>query len=58
MSEIIYHIIENGVVIGESSSRNEAVRWAKKDGAELVVKYDLVNFEPLAIVWERSSEEL
>jgi hypothetical protein len=58
MYEIIYHIIKGGVIIGDCPTRNEAIKSAKQDEADLVVKYDLVNFEPLAIVWERSSEEL
>jgi hypothetical protein len=58
MEGIAYHVIKNGVIVGDYDTRNEAIKAAKKDEADLVVKFDLVNFEPLAIVWERSSEEL
>jgi len=58
MEDIIYHIIKNGIIIGDCSSRKDALNAAKQDEADLVVKYDQINFEPLAIVWERSSEEL
>jgi hypothetical protein len=56
MEGIIYHIIKNGVVIGECDTRDEAIKSAEQDEADLVVMYDLVNFEPLTIVWERSFE--
>jgi hypothetical protein len=54
MEGIAYHVIKNGVIVGDYDTRNEAIKAAKKDEADLVVKFDQINFEPLSIIWERS----
>jgi hypothetical protein len=52
MEGIAYHVIKNGVIVGDCETRDEAIKSAKKDEADLVVKFDQINFEPLSIIWE------